>query len=279
VAASRSHAALLYGPRPNSCAPAATGARAACGVATRPSFHTSLRRSFTTTAARAALRRTGHGAPATAPARPLGSASSHIEARLGRAPRYRQMLAPVPLACTRPEWGCDPDFSVDRHVYWTSGRPKELVNKVMSMPLRRDWEPAGANLALKAAAHMPGIVQNALSKLIAARARSISSSRTFPALRSRSTCWDARCGLPIRSCPSEAHSVSVGMTTGHGQACFGIYADRASIHSQMSWRRTSTPPWRSRLPKPHGRGHSLTVIRPTIRPPHRGASKYRCGVR
>ena len=67
----------------------------------------------------------------------------HIEVRLGRAPRYRQKLASVPLGLHAPEWVDDPDFSVDRHVYWASGPLSDLVDEVMSMPLRRDrplWE-------------------------------------------------------------------------------------------------------------------------------------------
>jgi diacylglycerol O-acyltransferase / wax synthase len=67
----------------------------------------------------------------------------HIERRLVRAPRYRQMLAPVPLGVHPPEWVDDQDFSVDRHVYWAPGPLREVVGEVMSMPLRRDrplWE-------------------------------------------------------------------------------------------------------------------------------------------
>jgi len=67
----------------------------------------------------------------------------HIQARIGHAPRYRQKLASVPLGLHAPEWVDDPDFSVDRHVYWASGPCHELVDEVMSTPLRRDrplWE-------------------------------------------------------------------------------------------------------------------------------------------
>lgn len=68
---------------------------------------------------------------------------AHIERRLARAPRYRQMLAPVPLGVHPPEWVDDQDFSIDRHVYWASGPLGEVVEEVMSTPLRRDrplWE-------------------------------------------------------------------------------------------------------------------------------------------
>jgi diacylglycerol O-acyltransferase / wax synthase len=67
----------------------------------------------------------------------------HIELRVGRAPRYRQKLASVPLGLHAPEWVDDADFSVDRHVYWAPGPLGDLVDEVMSMPLRRDrplWE-------------------------------------------------------------------------------------------------------------------------------------------
>jgi diacylglycerol O-acyltransferase / wax synthase len=68
---------------------------------------------------------------------------AHIERRLALAPRYRQKLARVPLGVHAPEWIDDQAFSVDRHVYWAPGPLHELVDQVMSMPLRRDrplWE-------------------------------------------------------------------------------------------------------------------------------------------
>jgi WS/DGAT/MGAT family acyltransferase len=67
----------------------------------------------------------------------------HIERRQVRAPRYRQKLAAVPLGLHAPEWIDDRAFSVDRHVYRAPGPLHELVDEVMSMPLRRDrplWE-------------------------------------------------------------------------------------------------------------------------------------------
>jgi WS/DGAT/MGAT family acyltransferase len=67
----------------------------------------------------------------------------HIDRRIGRAPRYRQKLAAVPLGVNAPEWVDDPAFSIDRHVYWANGSLEDLVDEVMSIPLRRDrplWE-------------------------------------------------------------------------------------------------------------------------------------------
>jgi diacylglycerol O-acyltransferase len=67
----------------------------------------------------------------------------HIERRVGRAPRYRQKLAAVPLGVHTPEWIDDEAFAIDRHVYWAPGPLHDLVDQVMSMPLRRDrplWE-------------------------------------------------------------------------------------------------------------------------------------------
>ncbi len=73
----------------------------------------------------------------------FGEVRDHIERRHARAPRYRQKLASVPLGLHAPEWADDPAFCVDRHVYWASGPLHDLVDEVMSMPLRRDrplWE-------------------------------------------------------------------------------------------------------------------------------------------
>jgi WS/DGAT/MGAT family acyltransferase len=67
----------------------------------------------------------------------------HIALRLAYAPRYRQKLASVPLGLHAPEWTDDQAFSVDRHVYWAPGPLDDLVDEVMSIPLRRDrplWE-------------------------------------------------------------------------------------------------------------------------------------------
>jgi diacylglycerol O-acyltransferase len=82
-------------------------------------------------------------APAQGPAPSFAQVRSHIERRVGRAPRYRQRLAPVPLGVRAPEWIDDQAFAVDRHVYWAPGPLHDLVDEVMSMPLRRDrplWE-------------------------------------------------------------------------------------------------------------------------------------------
>jgi diacylglycerol O-acyltransferase len=67
----------------------------------------------------------------------------HIELRVGRAPRYREKLGSVPLGLNAPEWIDDPAFSIERHVYWAPGSLEQLVDEVMSIPLRRDrplWE-------------------------------------------------------------------------------------------------------------------------------------------
>jgi diacylglycerol O-acyltransferase / wax synthase len=67
----------------------------------------------------------------------------HIGSRLARAPRYRQRLAPVPFGVLAAEWVDDDAFSVERHVYRARGPLGDLVDEVMSVPLRRDrplWE-------------------------------------------------------------------------------------------------------------------------------------------
>jgi diacylglycerol O-acyltransferase len=63
----------------------------------------------------------------------------HIEARLPRAPRYRQMIRPVPFGIHAPEWIDDPDFDVSRHVVRAeSDSLSEVVDSCMSKPLERD---------------------------------------------------------------------------------------------------------------------------------------------
>jgi diacylglycerol O-acyltransferase len=68
----------------------------------------------------------------------------HVESRLGRAPRYRQKLAGVPLGVSEPMWVDDPDFDVMRHVHRArSGDFHAIVDMVMSAPLDHDrplWE-------------------------------------------------------------------------------------------------------------------------------------------
>jgi diacylglycerol O-acyltransferase len=81
--------------------------------------------------------------PAKSRPPPFAALRDHIGARIGRAPRYRQKLASVPLGLHSPEWVDDADFAVDRHVYWAPGPLDALVDEVLSMPLRRDrplWE-------------------------------------------------------------------------------------------------------------------------------------------
>ena len=64
---------------------------------------------------------------------------AHIEARLPRAPRYRQRLAAVPLGLDAPSWVDDERFDVARHVLRSpSDRLDELVDACMSEQLPRD---------------------------------------------------------------------------------------------------------------------------------------------
>src|SRR3954471_18519222 len=66
----------------------------------------------------------------------FASLRDHIAARLGRAPRYRQKLAGVPLGVNEPEWIDDPDFDPDRHIRLAAGGDLgRIVDEVMSVPL------------------------------------------------------------------------------------------------------------------------------------------------
>jgi len=68
----------------------------------------------------------------------------HIVSRLGRAPRYRQRLASVPLELHDPVWVDDDRFDPARHVRRAPGSDLgAVVEAVLSEPLARDrplWE-------------------------------------------------------------------------------------------------------------------------------------------
>jgi diacylglycerol O-acyltransferase len=95
---------------------------------------------------------------------------------------------------------------------------------------KRDGEPEGADLALRAAEHTPALVQHALSRLVA-------SPRTFNLVVSNIPGPPEQlylCGCPLeRVYPvvplADRHAVSVGMTTVCDRACFGVYADREAL--------------------------------------------------
>lgn len=82
--------------------------------------------------------------------RPDGSRPSfeqiraHIAGRLGRAPRYRQRLADVPLGLGDPVWVDDPQFDIIDHVLRADHRDfQRLADEVLSMPLEQGrplWE-------------------------------------------------------------------------------------------------------------------------------------------
>jgi WS/DGAT/MGAT family acyltransferase len=95
---------------------------------------------------------------------------------------------------------------------------------------KRDGEPEGADLAFKAAAYTPGVVQHAISRIFA-------SPRTFNLVVSNIPGPAQQ--LYMRGCPLQAaypvvpladsHALSVGMTSVGDRACLGIYADREAI--------------------------------------------------
>src|SRR5215213_5203407 len=68
----------------------------------------------------------------------------HVAGRLGRAPRYRQRLARVPLALHEPLWVDDPGFDAANHLLPAGdGELDALVDGILSTPLARDgplWE-------------------------------------------------------------------------------------------------------------------------------------------
>src|SRR5215217_4416200 len=68
----------------------------------------------------------------------------HVAGRLGRAPRYRQRLAQVPLGLHEPLWVDDPGFDAANHLLPAGdGDLDALVDGILSTPLARDrplWE-------------------------------------------------------------------------------------------------------------------------------------------
>lgn len=77
--------------------------------------------------------------PAEMPPPTFSDCRDHIAERLGRAPRFRQVLEPAPFGLGPPGWVDDPDFDVHRHV--VRSRARELTAAVdwfLSKPLRRD---------------------------------------------------------------------------------------------------------------------------------------------
>jgi WS/DGAT/MGAT family acyltransferase len=71
---------------------------------------------------------------------------AHVERRLCRAPRYRQVLHELPLAIGTPAWVDDRGFDIERHVLPArSDDLGEIVETSMSTPLERDrplWQLA-----------------------------------------------------------------------------------------------------------------------------------------
>jgi diacylglycerol O-acyltransferase / wax synthase len=67
---------------------------------------------------------------------------SHIESRLGRAPRYRQRLAGVPLGLDDPVWIDEQGFDADEHIYRAPWQDMgAAADAVFSRPLARDRSP------------------------------------------------------------------------------------------------------------------------------------------
>src|SRR5215210_6783698 len=82
--------------------------------------------------------------PPGGPAPTFAELRDHIASRLGRAPRYRQRLARVPLGLNEPEWVDDPSFDLDHHLLHARSHDlAAVVETVLSVPLQRDrplWE-------------------------------------------------------------------------------------------------------------------------------------------
>jgi diacylglycerol O-acyltransferase / wax synthase len=77
--------------------------------------------------------------PADGPRPGFDEMRDHINSRLDRAPRYRQVIQSVPLGLNTPVWVDDPRFDVARHVLHADrDRLSDVVEACMSEPLPRD---------------------------------------------------------------------------------------------------------------------------------------------
>ena len=83
-------------------------------------------------------------APEHGPRPGFGELFAHIAGRLGRAPRYRQRVAPDALGLHAPLWVDAEDFDPGEHIHHSAAeRLEDLADAVLSEPLRRDrplWE-------------------------------------------------------------------------------------------------------------------------------------------
>ena len=82
--------------------------------------------------------------PADGPRPSFETLFAHIAGRLGRAPRYRQRIAPDALGLNAPLWIDAEDFDPSEHIHRSAAeRLEDLADAVLSEPLRRDrplWE-------------------------------------------------------------------------------------------------------------------------------------------
>jgi diacylglycerol O-acyltransferase len=82
--------------------------------------------------------------PADGPRPDFDTLFAHIAGRLGRAPRFRQRIAPDALGLNAPLWIDAEDFDPAEHIHRSAAEDlPQLADAVLSEPLRRDrplWE-------------------------------------------------------------------------------------------------------------------------------------------
>jgi diacylglycerol O-acyltransferase / wax synthase len=82
--------------------------------------------------------------PADRPRPDFETLFAHIASRLGRAPRYRQRIAPDALGLNAPLWIDAEEFDPAQHIHRSAAEDlPQLTDAVLSEPLRRDrplWE-------------------------------------------------------------------------------------------------------------------------------------------
>ena len=214
--------------------------------------------------------------PADAPPPSFEVLFHHIAGRLGRAPRYRQRIAPDALGLSAPLWIDAEDFDPAEHIHRSAAdRLEDLADAVLSEPLRRDrplWEfwiapdLADGRIGLVGKAHhcmVDGLAAVELGTLLLdfephPAADEPRRSGAPPRRRTRSSCSPAAPGIaPASSC----------------RCC----APRSSSPARRSRCRPSAcaPPARSPAPCCRSRraARSTSPARPTATsPPHGGRS-------
>ena len=153
-------------------------------------------------------------APRDGPRPDFDTLFEHIAGRLGRAPRFRQRIAPDALGLHAPLWIDAEDFDPAEHIHRSAAEDLvQLADAVLSEPLPRDrplWEfwiadrLADGRIGLVGKAHhcmVDGLAAVELGTLLLDPEPELAARRgrarlaPAPRPRTRSSCWPAAPGI------------------------------------------------------------------------------------